>query len=90
MKANYNRDKWTAKLDNEAIKAIRFVNGFNTDLRVKLMTINKSALFDWIQDNEVGIFGMDISPRPDSTDDAWDRYEGMLWRVVDQICGTNI
>ena len=86
MVANFDRKKWKADLDNEAIKAIRFVNGFNTDLRHNL-NVNRSALFDWLQDNEIGLFGEDITPRPDPTSDEWYYYEKMMWRVVDLIMG---
>jgi hypothetical protein len=85
MKANFNRENWTANLDNEAVKAIRFVLGFNTDLRVRLTTANKESLFSWIQDNEIGIFGFTMPPRPDPTSDEWDKYERMIKNVVRQI-----
>ncbi len=85
MKANFNRETWTARLDGDAIKAIRFVLGFNTDLRVKLTTANRESLFGWIQNNEIGIFGFDIVPRPDPTTDEWDKYEKMIKNVVGQI-----
>lgn len=85
MKTNFNREKWTAELDNEAVKAIRFVLGFNTDLRVSLTTANRDSLYTWIKDNEIGIFGFDIVPTPDPTSDEWDKYEKMIKNVVRQI-----
>lgn len=85
MKANFNRETWTAKLDGDAIKAIRFVLGFNTDLRVRLKTANKDSLYTWIKNNEIGIFGYDIVPTPDPTSNEWDKYERMIKSVVRQI-----
>ena len=45
-------------MKKEMIKAIRSVKGYTTDLRVDISpACNKSAVYDWIQDNAVGIFG---------------------------------
>lgn len=85
MKANFNREKWTADLDNEAIKAIRFVLGFNTDLRVSLTTANKNSLYSWIENNGIGIFGFDFVPMPDPASDEWDKYNRMIKNIVRQI-----
>jgi hypothetical protein len=82
MKANFKRETWTAEFDNEAVKAIRFVLGFNTDLRVSLTTANRDSLYTWIKNNEIGIFGFDIVPAPDPTSNEWDKYERMIKSVV--------
>lgn len=89
MKATVDKKNFKITLDNEAIKAIRFVNGFTTDLRVKLTNANKDSLWLWINNNALGIFGMDfvhystIQP----TDDDWHKYEVMLKNVVRQVLG---
>ena len=87
MKATLNKETYTATLDKEAIKAIRFVLGFKTDLRVKLRGVNKESIFEWIEENEHGIFGTDIidlkwkkMPSPE-----YDKYIRMIDRVVHQI-----
>lgn len=85
MKANFNRETWTAQLDNEAVKAIRFVLGFNTDLRVKLTTANKRSLYSWIETNGIGIFGIDFVPTPNPATDEYDKYERMIQNVVRQV-----
>lgn len=87
MKATF-KSNWKIELDNEAIKAIRFVRGFNTDLRVSLRGINRQSLSDWITDNEINLFGdqmLDKHPAPTSPD--YDKYERMINDVVNQIIG---
>lgn len=89
MKAIIDKENWTIKLDNEAIKAIRFCLGFTTDLRIKLTQANKSMLYDWIEQNKYGLFGisdynfLNVS----FDDDNWHKYERMLWNVVNQVIG---
>lgn len=73
-------------MKKEMVKAIRIVNGFNSDLRVKLNTINRNALWDWIDCNRFGIFGYDFgTSKPDATSDEWQAYERTIWRAVDQV-----
>ena len=87
MKATF-KSNWKIELDNEAIKAIRFVRGFNTDLRVSLRGINRSALSDWISDNEINLFGTQmLDKHPDPTSPDYDKYERMINDVVNQIIG---
>ena len=86
MVANVNKDKWKITLDNEAVKAIRFCLGFNTDLRRSLNGVDKDSIWYWVQNNKIGSFGhsmLDLSPDP--TDDDWYKYEAMLNDVVRQI-----
>lgn len=71
-------------MKKEMIRAIRMVNGFNSDLRVRLNGINRSALYDWIDDNRYGIFGCSVH-KPSATSDEWDKYEKMIWRAVNQV-----
>ena len=88
MNAKVNKEKWTIELDNEAIKAIRFCNGFTTDLRVVLSKADKSALYDWIETNKLGLFGLDFIDLcvPADSDD-WNKYERMIKNVVNQVVG---
>ena len=89
MKAVVDKKNFKITLDNEAIKAIRFCNGFTTDLRIKLTNANRNSLWHWLDQNALGIFGMDfvhystIQP----TDDDWHKYEVMLKNVVRQVIG---
>ncbi len=88
MKSLVIKETWTIKLDNEAIKAIRFCNGFTTDLRIPLKGINKSALYDWIEANKLGLFGIDfLDLCVSSTDANWNKYEKMIKNVVSQVVG---
>ena len=67
-------------MKKEMIKAIRLVNGFNPDLRVKLdTTINKSALYDWIDNNRFGILGIDKALIRNSD---YPKYERIVWGAV--------
>ncbi len=85
MKAEFINE-WKIELDNEAVKAIRFVNGFNTDLRVSLSGIDKMELWRWITNNEISLFGTKILDRhPELTDPAYEKYERMIDDVVLQI-----
>jgi hypothetical protein len=89
MKAVVDKKNFKITLDNEAIKAIRFVYGLSLDLRCKLTAVDKHSLWSWLDDNGIRIFGMDfvkystIQP----TDDDWNKYERMLNDVVRQILG---
>jgi hypothetical protein len=66
------------------IKAVRLVNGFNPDLRITLKGINKGALYEWIDANYYGIFGVsEVKPSWDSPE--WDRYERKIWNAVNQV-----
>lgn len=88
MKASVDKNNYKITLDNEAIKAIRFCNGFTTDLRIVLSKADKSALYDWIETNKLGLFGidfMDLCVTYESDD--WNKYEVMLKNVVRQVIG---
>lgn len=88
MKANVDKNNFKITLDSEAIKAIRFCNGFTTDLRIPLKGVNKSALYDWIETNKLGLFGFDfLDLCVPVTDDNWNKYEKMINNVVSQVIG---
>ena len=57
MKYTIDKNTWKITLDNEAVKAIRFCRGFNTDLRVSLTEINKDCLFWWLYNERYPLFG---------------------------------
>lgn len=69
-------------MTKEMIKAIRIVNGFNPDLRVKLTNINSNSLRQWIEENRAGIFGIDYAVKPDARSPEWEAYERKLDRAV--------
>ena len=86
MKATVDKEKWTITLDNEAIKAIRFVNGFNTNLKTSLKGINEESLWWYLSKNEIALFGTCmIKMHPDPLSDEWDKYNRMINGVVRQI-----
>lgn len=86
MKATVNAKNFTAELDNEAIKAIRFCTGFNTDLRVSLDAKNDS-LWHFVDKFGVKIFGMNwLDVIRSAEDTEWDRYEKLVNNIVRQIC----
>ena len=87
MKATVDTKNFKITLDNEAIRAIRFVYGLPTDLRCKLDHVDKGMLWDWINNNGLGIFGNDYIEfsKIQATDDNWDKFEKMLYNVVEQI-----
>lgn len=76
-------------LDNKMIKAIRLVNGFTDDLRIKLVHANKNALFDFIDENRAGIFGLshELFNKPDPTSDEWQAWERGIWKAVKEVRG---
>jgi len=84
-KVYFDRKEWNASLDSISIKAIRFMLGYKTDLRVRLNNDVKDVIFNFIQSNEVEIFGPDIAPRPSVLSDEWEKYESMIWCVVRQV-----
>lgn len=88
MKAYRTCDNGQLKitLDNEAVKAIRFVLGFNTDLRVSLKHVNRDAIWKFLDDNRFGIFGISAGlSKPDATSELWPTYEAILNDVVNQV-----
>lgn len=73
-------------MTKQMIKAIRLVNGWNPDLRVKLNTVNKSSLYDWIEANRYGIFdSLDEAMKPDTTSPEWVNYERRIWNAVHAV-----
>lgn len=89
MKAIVNKKNWTIELDNEAIKAIRFCLGYPTDLRIKLENADRNHIDSWIEENKLGLFGLEnteiLLTSYDSDD--WNKYERMIKNVVNQIIG---
>ena len=73
-------------LDNNMIKAIRLVNGYNSDLKIKLKRVNKDSLWDWIDENRFGIFGIDFgASKPSPESEEWDKYEAAIRSAVRQV-----
>ena len=89
MKATVDKKNFKITLDNEAIKAIRFVYGLPVDLRYKLDQANRNRLWDWIYINGVGIFGSDFIEFStiQATDEKWHLLEVMINDVVRQVLG---
>ena len=86
MKAIVDKKNYKITLDKEAIKAIRFCIGANTDLRRKITTWNKNSLWYWLQANGTGLFGLSFCDlQPDPTSPEWYKYEKMLNDVVRQV-----
>lgn len=79
MKINFDKKTGSVNLDNEAVKAIRFVYGLNTDLRVRLKHIPKDFFYDWIDENKYRIFGIGIMDCDSDTQDK------IITRTVAQI-----
>lgn len=85
---------WKFELDNEAVKAIRFVMGYNTNLRVSLgsstslkeSTQTRSRIWDFIDANLAGITSIDFMlSRPNAQDPDWDKYERCLNDMAQQV-----
>lgn len=71
-------------MKKEMIKAIRLVNGFTPDLRVKI-NCNKNCLFYWIEANRIDVLGMDMATIPEVTSPEWDAYERRIWKAVREV-----
>lgn len=84
MKITVDNENWKITLDNEAVKAIRFCYGLNTDLRVSLNTIPKEPLESWLVENRLNIFGITLLDFEWSTENT-EKYEAMFADVVRQI-----
>ncbi len=67
------------------IKAIRLVNGWTPDLRIKCDTIYKPSLYDWIEENRIGIFGFSMAIIPDPVTEDYIKYERRIWKAVDAV-----
>lgn len=74
-------------LSKEKIKAIRIVNGFNSDLRVNLRGINRRSLFEWMEANRYGIFGQDsdLANKPSWDDERFPNWEHKMNLAVTQV-----
>ena len=84
MKVTIN--EWDVRLDNEAIKAIRFCLGYNTDLRVSLGKDRNGIVWTFLHENCYRIFGIDFaSKRPNVTSPDWYKYDRCLMNVAKQI-----
>ena len=71
-------------MTKEMIKAIRLVNGFNPDLRVNLSYASADDLYDWIEANRIGIFGLrsDMCIKPELTSPEFDKYDRRIKAAV--------
>ena len=85
MKAIVDKKNWKITLDNEAVKAIRFCYGVNTDLRISLKNINREHLWCWIRENKYRLFGTSMADLLPVTDENWSKYESMIDDVIAQI-----
>lgn len=75
-------------MNNEMIKAVRLVNGLTPDLRVNIRPEFKDKLWNFLDANAAGIFGIDFAiSRPAPTDDNWSAYEKALNYAVRLIRG---
>ena len=83
MKYTIDKNNWEIRLDNEAVKAIRFCRGFNTDLRVSLKYINRDSLFWWLYNNRYELFG--ACDMMDFDNDKNADFERTFNNVVSQI-----
>lgn len=73
-------------MKKEMIKAVRLVNGYNPDLRVRLTAINRDSLWRWLRDNRLGIFGLDFyTAEPAAASDEWDAMNRDLNAAVAAI-----
>lgn len=79
------------ELTKEMVKAIRLLNGYNTDLRVDISgAVNQSSMWDFIDSIFVNLFGLDAiankwqgEPGHQSLTDA---YERIIRRCVKGVC----
>lgn len=86
MKRTFDKNTYKIELDNEAVKAIRFVKGFNPSLRVSLKGISEESLYWWLDANRFELFGLEFGlSKPEATDEAYNKYERCLKDVVRQI-----
>ena len=85
MKYAINKMTWKITLDNEAVKAVRFCRGFNTDLRVSLKYINRDSLFWWIYNERYNLFGIDMLDFDRAVNDGKVNFETVFDDVVRQI-----
>lgn len=76
-------------MTKEMIKAIRMVKGWNPDLRVKLQC-NHHDLRDWIEDNRIGILGIDMAFKPHIDDPDWRRYNKKIDHAVACVIGGTV
>lgn len=74
--------KYKIYMTKEMIKAIRLVYGLNPDLRIKCKTINKQCLYDWIETNRCGIFGLFAATIPPVPSTDFNEYDRMIWHAV--------
>ena len=85
MKAIVDKKNWKITLDNEAVKAIRFCYGVNTNLRISLKNINREHLWYWIRENKYRLFGSGMADLLPIADENWSKYESMIDDVIAQI-----
>jgi hypothetical protein len=74
------------EITKEQIKAIRIVNGFNPDLRVKL-SVNRNTLWNFIDENFAGLFGIDTLDYQYEKEGvlSW-QYDAAVRECVDAVC----
>ncbi len=88
MKTTFDKENWTLTFDTDACRAIRFVNGFNPDMRVKLPVEAKDCIWYWLDRNLIDISTDAALAAPEAEDvENWKKYERMLNRASEMICG---
>lgn len=73
-------------MKKEMIKAIRMVKGYTTDLRVNIRAAcRKESLYDWIYENRIGIFGLDMTIVPEVMTPEWKAFDHRIWEAVEAV-----
>lgn len=74
-------------MDQKTIKAVRIVLGYKDDLRIKIKQADKNAIFDFLENNRYGIFGVSnwLSNKPAWNDADFDKWERAMWAEVNAV-----
>jgi hypothetical protein len=78
-------------MNKKNIKAVRTVLGFTDDLRIELNGADKDAIFDFLDNNRHGIFGInsELAEKPNWDDEGWESWERAMWREVGSAISGN-
>lgn len=69
-------------MTREMIKAIRMVNGINPDLRIKADNVNKTAIYEFLREHRIAIFGSKYAVVPDPATKDFDKFDRMINAAV--------
>ena len=69
-------------MKKEMIKAVRMVNGINPDLRIKADNINKTAMYEFLREHRIAIFGSKYAVVPDPASKEFDKFDRMINNAV--------